>query len=115
MNEVKDLDIRQFKLSNSENVIGLVVDRSSKNYVIVERPVIAYCYKDGSYKLEPWFELSDHKVFKINKNHIVSSIEIDNIVKATYIQYVTSVFDQIDIESDIESEPQLVNTDKQLH
>lgn len=90
--EFKDVNIRQFKLSNSEDLVAYVTG-SNDHYILVERPAVVYCTNDGRFKLQPWFQLSSHDNYKINRLQIISDIEVDDSVKEAYIQFSTYIDD----------------------
>lgn len=96
-NDLEDIDVRQFKLSNSEDLVALVTAKNDK-YIMVERPAVVYCTSDGRFKLEPWFQLSSHGSFKINRDQIISSAVVDNDIKETYIKFATYVTQSIDMD-----------------
>lgn len=107
--ELNDIPVRQFKLSNSEDLLGLVTG-TNEHYIFVERPAVVYITQDGRFRLEPWFQLSSQNNYKININQVISSIEVDDSVKAIYLQYAThledmeySTDDDSDYEYDLES------------
>ena len=59
MSELETLQIRQFKLMNGDEIIGLVANDNTSNF-IVDRPfkVEVNKYKHDAYQLVPWFDLS---------------------------------------------------------
>tara|TARA_B100001939_G_C16807902_1_gene558643 strand:+ start:9 stop:407 length:399 start_codon:yes stop_codon:yes gene_type:complete len=83
---MKDLDIRHFKLTNGENIVGLIAVRNDDNYII-ERPVAVTQNLAGSYSFTPWFPFSEAKTFKVNKVHILQHVPLAEAVKHDYIQF----------------------------
>ena len=89
MNEEK-INIRQFKMLNSEEIIGLVNQTEELAYII-ERPFKIMHNVLGGFSLIPWFPFSSQKLFKIAKEHIMHSVEIDEDMKTEYIKLAASV------------------------
>jgi len=75
MNDQK-LNIRQFKMMNGEEIIGLVNQKEPSSYII-ERPFQIKPTMMGGFSLLPWFPFSSQKLFKIEKEFIMHSVEID--------------------------------------
>ena len=88
--DLKDINIRQIKLSNNDNLIALVSNKT-KDYLTVERPALMFYTDVDRYQLEPWFELSDQNTYKINRIHVISDMEVAESIKEIYIKYSTSV------------------------
>ena len=84
MNDQK-LNIRQFKMLNGEEIIGLVNQKETNSYII-ERPFRIMPTVMGGFSLLPWFPFSSQKLFKIGKEHIMHSVEIDEDMKTEYIK-----------------------------
>tara|TARA_R110000796_G_scaffold65445_1_gene151123 strand:+ start:11417 stop:11779 length:363 start_codon:yes stop_codon:yes gene_type:complete len=97
-NDIAELDIRQFKLMNGENVIALMISTNEHNY-IVERPIAIHPAGSGTYEFSPWFPLSSAQVYPLTKVNIISHCEVDDNVKITYIKYALSDRPNIDISS----------------
>lgn len=100
---MKDLDIRHFKLTNGEELVGLVSVNNPDNWII-ERPVIVNTNLMGGYSFTPWFPFSDAKTFKILKSHIVQHVPVAEMVKGTYLQFALKMSEpqQIDPKTDRE-------------
>lgn len=82
-----NLNIRQFKLINGEDVIGVLNVRNDDNYII-ERPVVLLPNLLGNMQFAHWFPLSSQKVFKLYKNRVVHHVPIDEYLHKTYIDFV---------------------------
>ena len=79
------LNIRQFKMLNGEEIIGLVSQKETNSY-IVERPFKILPNMIGGFTLLPWFPFSSQKLFKIGNQYIMHSVEIDEDMKTEYIK-----------------------------
>ena len=88
MNDQK-LNIRQFKMMNGEEIIGLVNQKEPSSYII-ERPFQIKPTMMGGFSLLPWFPFSSQKLFKIEKEFIMHSVEIDEDMKTEYIELAAS-------------------------
>ena len=90
--EVKDLSIRQFKLMNGDEIIGLIVSNNESNYTI-DRPfkIEIDQYKSDAYQLVPWFDLSLSNTFTIDKSMVVAHANVADRVKETYIKFAISL------------------------
>ena len=83
---MKDLNIRNFKLINGDNIIALVSNNNADNYM-VERPVSVYSTMVGGYQFSPWFPFSEQKRFSIDKHNIVCDSNVMEDIKKEYIKY----------------------------
>ena len=92
MNDQK-LNIRQFKMLNGEEIIGLVNQKETNSYII-ERPFRIMPTVMGGFSLLPWFPFSSQKLFKIGKEHIMHSVEIDEDMKTEYIKLAATTHQQ---------------------
>jgi len=104
MNEIEDLEIRQFKLMNGDEIIGLVANNNETNFV-VDRPfkVEANENKVDMYRLLPWFDLSLSNIFTIDKSMVVAHAAVANNIKETYIKFAISLDEKLnDTDIDIE-------------
>jgi len=125
---MEELDIRHFKLTNGESVVGLVSVKNETNYII-ERPVLIEKSMIGTWSFTPWFPFSETKSFKIEKEHIVQNVPVADTVKYNYVQFalrmseahIASPEDNSDLErqlydeyEDTESVP-LEDTDYTIH
>lgn len=79
------LNIRQFKMLNGEEIIGLVSQKETNSYII-ERPFKILPNMIGGFTLLPWFPFSSQKLFKIGNQFIMHSVEIDEDMKTEYIK-----------------------------
>ena len=83
---MKDINIRHFKLTSGEELIGLV-QHSDENAFVLERPVQVKLNSLGMYMYSPWFPFSDKKIFKLFKRHIINHVEIEDESKKHYINF----------------------------
>ena len=79
------LNIRQFKMLNGEEIIGLVSQKETNSYII-ERPFRTLPNMVGGFTLLPWFPFSSQKLFKIGNQYIMHHVEIDEEMKTEYIK-----------------------------
>ena len=79
------LNIRQFKMLNGEEIIGLVSQKETNSYII-ERPFRILPNMVGGFTLLPWFPFSSQKLFKIGNQYIMHHVEIDEDMKTEYIK-----------------------------
>mgnify|MGYP003655135879 FL=1 len=77
------INIRQFKMLNGEDIIGLVNQKETKSYII-ERPFKIIANMIGGFSLLPWFPFSSQKLFKVNNEFIMHHVEIDEDMKTEY-------------------------------
>ena len=83
---MKDVNIRHFKLTSGEELIGLV-QHSDDNAFVLERPVSVKLNSIGMWMYSPWFPFSEKKIFKLFKRHVINHVEIDDESKKHYINY----------------------------
>ncbi len=83
------LNIRQFKMLNGEEIIGLVNQKETNSYII-ERPFKIMPNMIGGFTLLPWFPFSSQKLFKIGNKFIMHSVEIDEDMKTEYIKLAST-------------------------
>ena len=86
---MKELNIRNFKLINGDNIIALVSSDNKDNYM-VERPISVYSTMIGGYQFSPWFPFSDQKRYSIDKHNIMGSSSVVDSIKKEYIKYALS-------------------------
>jgi hypothetical protein len=86
---MKELNIRNFKLINGDNIIALVSSDNPDNY-LVERPISVYSTMIGGYQFSPWFPFSDQKRYSIDKHNIMGSSSVVDSIKKEYIKYALS-------------------------
>jgi hypothetical protein len=84
----ESLNIRQFKLTNGEEIVALVHDKNSE-VITIERPCRVQTSMLGGFQLLPWFAFSSQKIFTLPRQHIIYHVEIDNEVKDAYIKAAT--------------------------
>lgn len=105
--EELNLDIRHFKLTNGDSLIGLVSVNNDHNY-IVERPVLIEKSVIGTWTFSPWFPFSETKVFKLKKDHIIQHVPVADDVKHNYVQFALKMSEaQIASPNDDEYDQQL--------
>jgi hypothetical protein len=83
---MEDLNIRNFKLINGDNIIALVSNNNRDNYMI-ERPVAVYSTMVGGYQFSPWFPFSEQKQYSIDKHNIIGDSSVVEDIKKEYIKY----------------------------
>ncbi len=83
---MEDLNIRNFKLINGDNIIALVSSNNRDNYLI-EMPVSVFSTMIGGYQFAPWFPFSKQKQYSIDKHNIVGDSSIVEEIKGEYIKY----------------------------
>lgn len=100
---MEDLDIRHFKLTNGDEIVGLVSNKNDTNWII-ERPVQVNANLTGGFNFTPWFPFSDAKTFKVLKNHIVQHVPVADTVKSTYLTFALQLNNPNDRAAAIKSE-----------
>ena len=100
---MEDLDIRHFKLTNGDEIVGLVSNKNDTNWII-ERPVQVNANLMGGFNFTPWFPFSDAKTFKVLKNHIVQHVPVADTVKSTYLTFALQLTNPDDRAAAIKSE-----------
>ena len=100
MESIKNIDIRHFKLTNSEDLI-CYVQSSSDHAFIVERPAVVRVSLDGTFTFGDWFPFSDKKVFKIMKRFVINHTEVVEETKESYIKYSCQDMIRDEINRDI--------------
>ena len=101
MESIKNIDIRHFKLTNSEDLI-CYVQSSSEHAFIVERPAVVRVSLDGTFTFGDWFPFSDKKMFKIMKRFVINHTEVVDETKESYIKYSCQDMIRDEINCDIE-------------
>lgn len=82
-----NLNIRQFKLLNNDDIIAVLNTKNDDNYII-ERPVVLITNILGNMQFEHWFPLSSQKVFKLYKTRVLQHVPVDEYIHETYINFV---------------------------
>lgn len=97
-----DINIRHFKLSTGENIIGIVIDPSEvesddldpdEALIILNRPMRVDIVEKTDRTLflfHEWQPLSKHPYCFINPSHVVSHTECDDGTKERYIKICIS-------------------------
>jgi hypothetical protein len=101
MESIKNIDIRHFKLTNSEDLI-CYVQSSSEHAFIVERPAVVRVSLDGTFTFGDWFPFSDKKMFKIMKRFVINHTEVVDETKESYIKYSCQDMIRDEINRDLE-------------
>lgn len=83
---MEGLNIRHFKLVNGEDIIGLVANKNTDNYII-ERPVKLNPSMLGGIQFSAWFPFSDSKMFKLRMSDIIQHVPVAESIKETYVQF----------------------------
>ncbi len=86
MESMDKINIRHFKLTSGEEIIGYVIDSDEQAFVI-ERPAVVQVSPVGMYTFGHWFPFSDKKVFKIMKRFVINHTEVVEETKESYIKY----------------------------
>jgi len=82
-----NLNIRQFKLLNNDDVIAVLNTKNDDSYII-ERPVVLTPNLLGNMQFEHWFPLSSQKVFKLYKTRVLQHVPVDEYLHESYIDFV---------------------------
>ena len=82
-----NLNIRQFKLLNNDDIIAVLNTKNDDNYII-ERPVVLIPNILGNMQFEHWFPLSSQKVFKLYKTRVLQHVPVDEYLHESYIDFV---------------------------
>jgi len=91
---MEELNIRNFKLINGDNIIALVSNNNQDNYMI-ERPVAIYSTMIGGYQFSPWFPFSEQKRYSIDKHNIIGDSSVVEEIKKEYIKYALTKRDPV--------------------
>jgi hypothetical protein len=107
MDELDDVDIRQFKLSSGDEIVGMV-KADDPTSVTVMQPLKLNSSNDEdftSYSFVEWIPLSKEPICAISKLHIITFVECNNFIKEKYVRMFTdengrtSVEDFIDLDA----------------
>lgn len=82
-----NLNIRQFKLLNGEDIIAVLNTKNDDNYII-ERPVMLIPNILGNMQFAHWFPLSAQKVFKLYKTRVIQHVPVEEYIHESYIDFV---------------------------
>lgn len=92
--ELDELNIRHFKLSSGEEVVGIVVDTPSSSdgsedpILTVQRPMLLETQTHPDrvmFLFHEWQPISKHDTCFINPFHVISHTECSNSVKEQYL------------------------------
>ena len=127
MNEtITDLPIRQFKLMNGDEIIGLVESDNEGSYLI-DRPfrIMINTTKKDLFNLVPWFDLSLSNTFTIDKSMVVAHAVVANQIKESYLRFALKLEDidtsllnddiDIDIDDDDDTPDLIPNNNETVH
>ena len=108
MSELETLQIRQFKLMNGDEIIGLVANNNETNFII-DRPfkVEVNKYKHDAYQLVPWFDLSLSNTFTIDKSMVVAHASVAYNIKETYIKFALALDEKTNTDDDMDDDDDL--------
>lgn len=87
---MENLNVRQFKLLNGEEIIALVTQKEEGAY-IVERPFLIRSNIVGGFLFLPWFPFSSQKIFKIAGPNILHHCALDDEMKTEYIKLASDL------------------------
>ena len=108
---VKDLAIRQFKLMNGDEIVGLVANHNETNFII-DRPfkVTPNKLKKDAFQLVPWFDLSLSNTFTIDRSMVIAHADVATSIKETYLKFAISLDNEVTkIDQDEEASEELPN------
>lgn len=118
--DLDELNIRHFKLSSGDEIIGHVV-KTQELTITVERPLqinIVTVNSSQKFFLSEWLPISKNKIAIISAYHIITHSEVDPSSKEAYIKYCLDLTDlhnqQDEPTSDIDLD-KLVPDNKTLH
>ena len=95
MDPLEDLNIRQIKLVNGDELIAFI-QTVNKDGIVIEKPfkIITNIKPDGTIMhgfFTEWMSLGKHKsTYTIYPAHIISHEEVKDDVKESYIKYALS-------------------------
>jgi hypothetical protein len=98
IDELLCLEIRHFKLTNGEELVGFVMSADRKEF-IVHQPYIVEI-SNGRFSTKPWFQLSDQTIFKIKRDTLIQSSVVANFIKKRFIDIVKADYGIIDNDYD---------------
>jgi hypothetical protein len=121
-NVLDDIDIRQFKLINGDEIIAFVqgIDIESDGYIL-ENPVqVNYSLhsEDATqeYYLTTWMTFADlTKPFFIDQSKVITSGQVVEEVKLRYIKMVTNVNEPEEPKEVDEQIPLMEDIDETIH
>ena len=82
-----DLEFKQIKLANGEEIVGFIISESEYD-VIIEMPHLIDI-TDGVIRMRPWFEMSDQSIFKIEHRTIVQTVELSTDYKEYFLKLIS--------------------------
>lgn len=112
-NPYDSINIRQFKLTTGENVLGLIVglDKDT-SFIKMERPVTLISESINGNKqrfyFADWMPVSKSDTVLIAPNHVVSQSEVDSRIKESYVKYCINfgrdLYEGKEVEDDYEDD-----------
>lgn len=98
-NPYQELNIRHFKLTSGEEIIGLITSLDAKKQLIhVERPVVIHTSIGRTherYYMNEWMPMSRNKTAQLAIMHVVAQTEVTDEMKEHYIKYCIRTNDSI--------------------
>ena len=88
----KSLEIKCFKLTNGDSVLG-IIKKESHTSIVIEGPLaIEESYVDNKYRygLKHWFEFNPNDTATIMKSNLVAFSDINIGVKTSYLSVIIS-------------------------
>lgn len=91
MSEYEDLNIKQFKLTSGDDVVGLIstIDKAGA-IVVLEHPVLINSHlvnKKEVYYMSPYMPMSKNHLAYVSAHHIVAQCEVSTDIKEMYIGF----------------------------
>lgn len=115
MTNENDLNFKQLKLVNGEEIAGFVLSET-ENEIIIEQPHIIQIREDtGTIRMRRWFEMSEQTVYKIPSEQVLMVVELDTSYKDYFLnllakQDMDNLFESIDADkTDAELDEELAD------
>lgn len=115
MTNENDLNFKQLKLVNGEEIAGFVLSET-ENEIIIEQPHIIQIREDtGTIRMRRWFEMSEQTVYKIPSEQVLMVVELDTSYKDYFLnllakQDIDDLFESIDADkTDAELDEELAD------
>jgi hypothetical protein len=121
---LENINIRHFKLSSGDDVIGIVVDPSEveelgldEALIVLSRPMrIEIVEKTDRtiFLFYNWQPVSKYPYCFINPSHVVSHTECDENTKHQYVSVAASVIDETATPDAIDDDLDEIDTDERI-
>ena len=115
MTNENDLNFKQLKLVNGEEIAGFVLSET-ENEIIIEQPHVIQIREDtGTIRMRRWFEMSEQTVYKIPSEQVLMVVELDTSYKDYFLnllakQDIDDLFESIDADkTDAELDKELAD------